>query len=236
MAEINSDYLNRFGLSGYGAAAESTTVVSESSKGKTDLDQSDFMKLMITQLTTQDPTNPVSNEDYIAQMAQFSTLTGIQELSQSFASLSQTLLQGQTLTAATLVGKEVLVPSSTAELSAEGQAIRGAVELTSSANHARVDIYSDSGALVDTLELGALSAGLQEFDWDGLLANGTAAPAGSYEFRITAQSSGAEDESTAALTPLLTGQVRSVSTDATGLMLEVQGIGRVSFDSVKQVR
>ena len=86
MAEINSDYLNRFGLSGYGVAAESTTVVSESSKGKTDLDQSDFMKLMITQLTTQDPTNPVSNEDYIAQMAQFSTLTGIQELSQSFAS------------------------------------------------------------------------------------------------------------------------------------------------------
>jgi flagellar hook assembly protein FlgD len=47
-----------------------------------ELGQEDFLRLLITQLTTQDPTNPVQNEDFVAQMAQFSTLTGIEELNE----------------------------------------------------------------------------------------------------------------------------------------------------------
>lgn len=225
MAELSTDYLSGLGLTAY--SPTSTT------QGNNELGQEDFLRLLTTQLTTQDPTNPVENEEFVAQMAQFSTLTGIQELSTSFETLSQTLLQGQTLEAAGLVGRDVLIPASTIEL-AEGQALSGAVDLSASASQVKVDIYGSSGELVRTLDLGSASAGLQEFEWDGLLDDGTSAPAGRYEVRVTAQVDGA----TEALTTLLDGQVKSVSVDSAndeGLMLNVQGIGAVSFANVQRV-
>ena len=224
MAELSTDYLSGLGLTAY--SPTSTT------QGNNELGQEDFLRLLTTQLTTQDPTNPVENEDFVAQMAQFSTLTGIEELTSSFESLSQTLLQGQALEAASLVGKSVLIPSSKMELS-EGQGASGAVELSASTTQAKVDVYDGSGQLVRSLDLGALSAGLQEFEWDGTLEDGSAAPAGSYEFKVTAQLNGA----TEALTTDLNGQVTSVSADSAGagLMLSVQGIGSVTFSDVLRV-
>lgn len=224
MAELSTDYLSGLGLTAY--SPTSTT------QGNNELGQEDFLRLLTTQLTTQDPTNPVENEDFVAQMAQFSTLTGIEELTSSFESLSQTLLQGQALEAASLVGKSVLIPSSKMELS-EGQGASGAVELSASTTQAKVDVYDGSGQLVRSLDLGALSAGLQEFEWDGKLEDGSAAPAGSYEFKVTAQLNGA----TEALTTYLNGQVTSVSADSAGagLMLSVQGIGSVTFSDVLRV-
>ncbi|NVZ10858.1 flagellar hook assembly protein FlgD [Allochromatium humboldtianum] len=224
MAELSTDYLSGLGLTAY--SPTSTT------QGNNELGQEDFLRLLTTQLTTQDPTNPVENEDFVAQMAQFSTLTGIEELTSSFESLSQTLLQGQALEAASLVGKSVLIPSSKMELS-EGQGASGAVELSASTTQAKVDVYDGSGQLVRSLDLGALSAGLQEFEWDGTLEDGSAAPAGSYEFKVTAQLNGA----TEALTTYLNGQVTSVSADSAGagLMLSVQGIGSVTFSDVLRV-
>ncbi|MBK1716738.1 flagellar hook assembly protein FlgD [Thiocystis violacea] len=233
MAELSTDYLGGLGLSGYGTTSATTGTGSKSSSANSeDLGQEDFLNLMITQLTNQDPTNPVDNEAFVAQMAQFSTLTGIQELTTSFEGLSKTLLQGQTLEAAALVGKDVLIPSSTAELS-EGQGVSGAVDLSATAGQVKVDIYGAGGELVRTLDLGTLSAGLQEFEWDGFLDDGTAAPAGTYEFSVTAQTEGA----TEALTTLLDGQVKSVSVDSSsgGLMLNVQGMGTIGFSSVQRV-
>lgn len=232
MSAVTTDYLSGFGLTGYETVSESSSSSNTSSKNKTELGQSDFLNLMIAQLENQDPSNPVENEDFVAQMAQFSTLTGMQELNSSFATLSQTLLQGQTLEAASLVGKDVLVPASTAELS-QGQSVSGAVDIASSASQVKVDIYSASGELVRTLELGSLSAGLHEFEWNGLLADGSAAPAGRYEFRTSSQMNG----SITALSTMLDGQVRSVSMDSVtnDLMLNIQGMGSVSFSSVKRV-
>ncbi len=227
MTELTSDYLKKLGLTPYGSGS-----TSGSTKKSNELGQEDFLKLMITQLTYQDPTNPVKNEDFVAQMAQFSSVTGIQELKTSFESLSQTLLQGQALNAATLVGKKVLVPASRIELG-EGQGISGAIDLSESANQVKVEIYDTSGQLVQTLDLGSLNAGIQDFTWDGQLANGSTAPAGTYEVKISAQVNG----KTQALPSYLYGQVRSVSAEssATGLMLDVQGIGSTSFSDVLRV-
>ncbi|QIK37979.1 flagellar hook assembly protein FlgD [Caldichromatium japonicum] len=227
MTELSSDYLKSLGLTAYGSG--STT---GSTKKSDELGQEDFLKLMITQLTYQDPTNPVKNEDFVAQMAQFSAVTGIQELKSSFESLSQTMLQGQALNAATLVGKKVLVPASKIELG-EGQGVSGAIDLKDSANRVKIEIYDANGQLVQTLDLGSLNAGIQDFTWDGKLANGSTAPAGIYEFKVSAQVNG----KTQALSANLYGQVRSVSAEssATGLMLDVQGIGSVSFSDVLRV-
>jgi flagellar basal-body rod modification protein FlgD len=234
MTALTTDYLSSLGLTGYNTttSASETSSTDSATGSNNELGQSDFLKLMITQLTNQDPTNPVENEDFASQMAQFSTLTGIEELTSSFEKLSQTLLQGQTVEAATLVGQGVLVPASTAELS-EGQGTSGAVDLTASASQVSVNIQDTSGQLVRTLNLGTQSAGLIDFEWDGLLENGSAAPAGTYSFNVAAQRSG----QTEALETLLDGQVKSVSLDSgTGaLMLNVQGVGSVGFSSVKRV-
>lgn len=234
MTELTTDYLSSLGLTGYNTttSASATSGASSTKSSNDELDQSDFLKLMITQLTNQDPTNPVENEDFASQMAQFSTLTGIQDLTSSFATLSQTLLQGQTVEAATLVGQDVLVPAGTAEI-AEGKGTSGAVDLTASATQVSVNIQNKSGQLVRTLDLGAQSAGVIDFEWDGLLDNGSAAPAGTYSFSVTAQRNG----QTEALETLLDGKVKSVSLDSgTGaLMLDVQGLGSVGFSSVKRV-
>jgi flagellar basal-body rod modification protein FlgD len=233
MTELTTDYLSSIGLTGYGTSSASGTASATVAKGsKDELGQSDFLNLMITQLANQDPTNPVQNEDFVAQMAQFSTLTGVQELNSSFATLSQTLLQGQTLEAAALVGRDVLIASSTTELS-EGQGASGAVDLTASATGVTVDIQDESGQLVRSLDLGAQSAGLIDFEWDGLLEDGSAAPSGTYSFSINAY----RDGETEALEPLLEGQVRSVSMDSTtgALQLDVRGLGSIGFSSVKRV-
>lgn len=235
MTELTTEYLSSLGLTGYGIGSSSGTAKADlTAKGsKDELGQSDFLNLMITQLTNQDPTNPVDNEQFVAQMAQFSTLTGIQELNSSFATLSQTLLQGQTLEAASLVGKEVLTPASSIALSEEGQGVSGAVDLDASANQVTVDIQNASGQLVRSLDLGAQSAGLIDFAWDGLLEDGTAAPAGTYSFSINATRNG----ETEALETLLEGQVKSVSMDSGkgGVQLDIQGVGSIGFSSIKRV-
>lgn len=232
MSGLTTDYLSKLGLSGYDTVSSSGSSAAPASKGDKELGQADFLNLMIAQLANQDPSNPVQNEDFVAQMAQFSTLTGIQELSGSFKSLSQSLLQGQTLEAASLVGQDVLVPASSVELSS-GQGASGAVDLSTSTSRVEVEIYGANGALVRTLDLGSASAGLQDFEWDGLQADGSVAPAGRYEFRITAEGDG----SATALTTLLDGRVKSVSMDSgtEDLRLDIQGMGSMNFASVKRV-
>ena len=79
-------------------------------KKKDTLGQSDFLKLMTTQLQNQDPFSPMENGDFIAQMAQFSTVTGIAEMGESLKSLSNQLGEFRIATATNLLGHSVLVP------------------------------------------------------------------------------------------------------------------------------
>ncbi|NEX21072.1 flagellar hook assembly protein FlgD [Thiorhodococcus mannitoliphagus] len=224
MTQITSDYISGLGLSSYGDKAAETEDDS--------LGQDEFLTLMIAQIKNQDPTNPVQNEDFVAQLAQFSTVSGIEGLNSSFEDLAQTLSQNQTLQAASLVGNRVLVPAQTAELS-EGQGLTGAVNLSSSAGSAALNIYGPGGALVRTQALGSLSAGLQEFSWDGLLDDGSPAPAGAYTIEVTAQTDGA----TEALDTMIDAEVQSVTTDndGGGLLLSLLGIGTVSFSDVYRI-
>jgi len=159
-------------------------------------------------------------------------VTGIENLSKSFDTLALSVSQGQALQAAGLVGNNVLVPASSAEL-AEGQGISGGVDLSTSAERVTVNITDANGQAVRTLDLGAQSAGLAEFSWDGLTDAGTPAPAGTYKFSIDAQIGGTNQ----AQTTLLDGQVSGVSYDSVtgGLMLDVAAIGDVSFSDVYRI-
>ena len=170
------------------------------------LGQDAFMKLMLAQMLNQDPTAPMTNGQFITQMAQFETATGMQDLQKSFANLSSTLQSNQALQASALVGREVLAPGNTAAL-VSGGSISGQVNLPSDTTRLMVNIYDSSGQLVRNLPLGGQSSGIVQFRWDGLNDGGQAAPVGNYTVRIEAQLQGQSQ----ALQPMLAAKVESVS-------------------------
>ncbi|WP_019626458.1 flagellar hook assembly protein FlgD [Thioalkalivibrio sp. ALJT] len=222
MTQISPELLDRLGLSRPDKKPE----------GEMDrLGQSDFLKLMTTQLENQDPMDPMENGDFLGQMAQFSTVTGIEQLSKSFEKLAQSLGQNQTLQAASLVGKDVLVPVEFGELGPDGR-LNGAVDLERSTEELQIDVYSPNGERIRRMNLGAAGSGLQEFAWNGERDDGTLAPPGVYEFKATARS-GTQAE---AVDTFLDARVESVAMDPdAGLALTVQGLGEISFADVRRI-
>jgi flagellar basal-body rod modification protein FlgD len=194
----------------------------------------DFLTLMLAQLQNQDPTSPVDSNTFLTQLAQLSEVQGITSLNTSFSALSSSLSSNQAMQASSLLGHQALVNSSTATLAAAGATVTGAVNVPQSTSQVTLSITNSSGALVSQINLGAQSAGLANFSWNGTTGSGSQAPAGTYT--LTAQYAGATSGSTAATT-LVNGTVESVSMGAgsTGLTLNVAGVGSVPFSSVQQI-
>jgi flagellar basal-body rod modification protein FlgD len=193
----------------------------------------DFLTLMLAQLQNQDPTSPVDSNTFLTQLAQLSEVQGITSLNTNFSTLSTSLTSNQALQASSLLGHQAMVNSSTATLAA-GATVTGAVNVPQTTSQVTLSISDSSGALVSQINLGAQSAGLANFSWNGTMGNGSPAPAGTYT--LTAQYAGATSGSTAATT-LVNGTVESVSMGAgsTGLTLNVSGVGSVPFSSVQQI-
>jgi flagellar basal-body rod modification protein FlgD len=202
-------------------------------KKKETLGQEDFLTLMTTQLRNQDPFKPMDNGEFLSQLAQFGTVSGINELKTSFGDLSNSLYSNQSLQAAGMVGHEVLVPSRYGLL-AQGGALGGAVDLPEAASNLSVGIYDMTGQLVRKVDLGVQPAGLVKFSWDGLSTDGAPAPPGRYEIRAEAIHGGINE----AYDVLMTTQVESVTLPKGGgaLTLELAGIGQVDFSDIRQIR
>jgi flagellar basal-body rod modification protein FlgD len=169
-----------------GQQLPSTQSASASTSGaNTTLTEGDFLTLLTTQLENQDPLNPQSPSDMAAELAQFSTASGVQTLTTDFGSTSG-------VQAASLVGQNVAVAGNTIVLGSKGSA-PGAFSLSAAASDVKVSIVNSSGGVVNTIDLGALGAGNQSFSWNGQNANGTAQAAGSYTYAVnaTAATSGA---------------------------------------------
>jgi len=133
---------------------------------KSSLGQDAFLKLMTTQLSNQDPFEPMDNGDFLAQMAQFGTVNGVNELLTSFQDMAVSLQSSQALEASNLIGRNVLIQHDEAYLDSGGS-IYSAVELKSSADNVVVNIYDANDSLVNRVDLGAQSRGLIQFNWDG---------------------------------------------------------------------
>ena len=131
------------------------------------LGQEDFLKLMTTQLQNQDPFAPMENAEFIAQMAQFSTVTGITEISESLKGMSDQLSEFRVATAANMLGHSVLVPGSTAYPDSDGS-ISGAIDIPAASANTNIVYRSEAGEILHTQELGAQSAGLVGFSWQEL--------------------------------------------------------------------
>jgi flagellar basal-body rod modification protein FlgD len=182
-----------------------------------------FLKLLVAQMQNQDPLAPMDNAQVTSQMAQINTVAGIDKLNTSIGSLGSRLLQMQTLQGASLVGRDVLVEGSSLALDENGKAA-AAFELTGVADSVKVEILSPSGRVIDTLDLGAESAGRHRFDWDATGKDGSA-----NGFRVIAKS-GANP---VGVTPLVSDTVLAVSTEGDTLRLELARLGTVDYSAVK---
>ncbi len=202
-------------------------------KAPDQLGQTEFLDLMITQLKNQDPFSPMENGDFISQMAQFSSVTGLAELQQSFDKLATSLQSNQALQASTLVGRTVLVPAAAGTLSAGGT-LRGAAELTASSGAVGITIQDSSGQVIRRLELGPQSAGEVYFNWDGIGNDGQPAPEGRYFVSADAAING----DTVALETLMSASVDSVTLGqgGQGLRLNLTDGNVVDFASVREIQ
>ncbi|MDA8328437.1 MAG: flagellar hook assembly protein FlgD [Betaproteobacteria bacterium] len=191
--------------------------------------QNQFMTLLVTQLKNQDPTNPMDNAQITSQMAQLSTVTGVQQLNTSIQSLLANNQASQSLQAANMIGQNVLVNGSS--INYTGSAATFGVNLASAADSMTVTVLNGSGQKVDSYNLGAQPAGIVPLQWDGTTTSGAAAPNGAYTFQVSASLAG----TAVAAQPLSYGAVTSVANSAQGVQLEVAGIGAVSLANVAQI-
>ena len=135
-------------------------------KAKDQLGQEDFLKLMTTQLQNQDPFAPMENGEFIAQMAQFSTVTGITSMDESLKNVAAKLGETRIATAANMLGHSVLVPGKIARAD-DDVSVNGVIDLPSAATNVNVVFKSQSGEIIDTINLGNQTSGLVGFAWHG---------------------------------------------------------------------
>lgn len=152
-------------LSKLGTTVGSTTATSATgSDTSADAAQDRFLKLLVAQLNNQDPLNPMDNAQMTTQMTQISTVSGIEQLNATLKGMSEQYNAMQAMQGTSLIGRHALIDGSS--LYINGDAAQGAVELDSAASSVTVDIIGTSGAVIDSIDLGALGAGQHAFAWD----------------------------------------------------------------------
>ncbi len=200
---------------------------------KTELNQEDFFALLTTQLAQQDPFKPLDNTEFVAQMAQFSSLESLQAMQTSFSDLASSMTSNQALQASALVGRTVLVPTNAASFDGASE-VQGVAAISSPATNAVLRIEDEAGQLIRTIELGDLEQGPNEFTWDGLDEGGNAVAPGLYQISVIGDVYGKP-------TNLPTGvyaRVDSVNLGGAqgGIFLNLEGLGSVSLDDVSQIK
>jgi flagellar basal-body rod modification protein FlgD len=191
--------------------------------------QDRFMTLLTTQMKNQDPLNPMDNAQLTGQLAQLSTVTGIEKLNSTLESLKSSYQSSQTLAATSMIGHGVLVPGSKLSLS-EGKAILG-VELTEPADALEVTIRDKAGQPIHKMNLGSTETGIMPLAWDGVTDTGATAADGTYTVEVLATRGGVKS----AAETLTFGQVTSVTTSAAGVKLNSPGLGSLNMADVRQI-
>ena len=212
-------------VTGASSSASSLAALSSASGAAKDDGSERFLKLLVTQMQNQDPLNPMDNAQVTTQLAQINTVTGIEKLNATVASLSSQMMQSQALQGAALVGHDVLVEGKTLTV-ADGKAT-GGFELTSAADAVKVEILSPAGRVIDTVQLGAQNVGRNGFEWK--------APAGASTDGLTFRVSATSGATALTATPLTPDRVVAVSMDGGALTLELASGGSVPYARIKAI-
>lgn len=196
--------------------------------------QDRFLTLLVTQLQNQDPLNPLDNAQVTSQLAQMSTVNGINQLNNTLLAITGQMDVTQSMQAAGLIGKSVLVPGNKVSLGGgEGEKVATpfGIDLYKPSTKTDVQILDSSGKVVRTLEQGAMAAGVYSISWDGLDDNGQPLADGSYRVQVIATNDG---EAVMA-EPLSYGKVSSVAYTSSGLQLDLGLAGSHSLLDIRKI-
>jgi flagellar basal-body rod modification protein FlgD len=215
---------------------QNATSAAASSNGSVSNEDSEqrFLKLLVTQLNNQDPLNPMQNAELTSQLAQMSTVSGIEKLNTTLSGLVNQTGSNQVLQSASLIGYNVLSPGDvlTTKKPDDGkepatQAF--AVELPGTAANVDIKIVDSAGNVVRTINAGAMKEGVNAVTWDGKDDAGNVVPAGSYKFTVAASNGGTAVEATA----LTFAQVAAVKQGASGVTLELASGQSIALSDVR---
>lgn len=223
MTDINSA-TQTDALSAY--RAQSTN----NSKPENELGQDAFLELLVAQLNNQNPLDPQDNGDFIAELAQFSSVEGIESLNSSVDSFFSDFRSSQALQASALVGRQVVVPNNEAYWSGEGS-VPATVDVPNGANNVTFNITDQAGQLVAQIPMTDALPGENSILWDGKDAEGNTLPAGKYKF----SANGFVNDSSESFVVYGSARVNSVTLQDGNTLLNVAGIGQISLSEVREI-
>lgn len=198
-----------------------------------------FMTLLITQLENQDPLNPMENSEMTSQLAQINTVSGIEELNSTLQGITSQMDANQALQASGLIGKGVMVPGKEVLLEKDDEGTSYTtpfgIELAEPAANVKATIVGEGGQVIRTLNLEALDAGVQSFQWDGINDQKEAVASGKYTVQLEATDAEGEKIDSTALQYAVVNSV--TPNDSSGsVRLDLGAIyGQISLNDVKQI-
>ncbi len=211
----------------------SNSPATQSRMGRADLTSADFLRLMTEQLKNQDPLKPLSNAEFVSQMAEMSTAQGVGELGGAMASMTSAINGDQALRGAALIGRTALIETNRLALGAEADGVLSAsgIAAAPAAGPITIEITSANGALVRRLQVQAPGPGDVPFQWDGTNEQGQAVAPGTYRMSATfGTGRDAQAVGTGAMAP-----IESVTLDPQGMLLNLRGLGTAPLSAIRRL-
>ena len=216
-------------VSGTSSVLDQYQIKQDTTQNK-ELGKNEFLNLLVAQLNNQNPLEPQGNGEFIAQLAQFSTVEGVEKLNTSMESLLSGYQSSQALQASSLVGRKVIVPTDKAVVDTS-ESFKASLVLPTTSSNVYVNVYDSAGTVVNRVNLGEQAAGNVSFIWDGKDASGNLLPPGTYKFEAQAT----YDGETKGLYTLLPANVDSVTLGGSELTLNLAGLGSVPLSQVQVI-
>ncbi len=191
--------------------------------------QDRFLKLLVTQMKNQDPLKPLDNSEVTSQLAQISTVTGIDKLNTTLKLLSSDYEDSQSIEATAMIGHDAFVPGKSIHL--EKNAAIAGIELAQPVDELKVTILDSHGVAIRNIDLKAYPAGISSIGWNGETDSGAKAADGEYTFEVSATQGGKDIK----VNTLALGSVNSISHGEQGTLLDMGKLGLVSLSDIKQV-
>ena len=215
-----------------GVTGSSANQAANTLKAPGELGRDDFLNLLVTQLQYQDPLNPMDSADFTAQLAQFSSLEQLTNMSDQLKTLTAAQAALNNSQAVTYIGKTVLCNGNATQVK-EGETEALQVVLEGPAAEVFVSIYDATGDLRTTFNAGALAAGRGSIDWAGTDKDGNALPDGHYWFEVAAIDGRGND---VGVSPLSSGRVSGVAYKDGASALVVNGMSVRMEDIIEVVQ
>ncbi|CAG2143241.1 Basal-body rod modification protein FlgD [compost metagenome] len=192
--------------------------------------QNNFLKMLVTQMNNQDPLNPMDNAQLTSQLAQISTVSGLQTMNETLTALLSQTAASRAMDSANLIGKTVMVPGNAITV-ADGVATKIGVDVPSTADSVTVQVLDKNGNVVRNIDMKGQTAGVHDIAWDGKNDQGNAVPNGEYTFKVSGTAEGKDVSAIA----LVYGKVQSISGDSTGVLVELGDGKTANVDDVRRI-